>query len=164
MSRAEKRDFSNLAISTSISMTPKQILVRSCEARYLFVQTFNFLQTLEFKMASVFGVVTPLVVEIKNRFWPFFMKHPFKSIEDDSEGAFSFVPYDVLHNKDIRAYIYYNLEELGNVDKLDLYNKHLADGLGNLKPEYKVLQEKNFSHLMHFPLFDEVEWIWYIIS
>lgn len=57
---------------------------------------------------------------------------------------FSSVPYDVLHNEDIRAYIHYDLEELGNVDMLDVYIKHLADGLGNLKPKYKVLQDKGF--------------------
>lgn len=45
----------------------------------------------------------------------------------------------MLHNEDIRTYIHYDLKELGNVDMLDLYKKHLADGLGNLKPEYKVL-------------------------
>ncbi|XP_059066162.1 uncharacterized protein LOC131857518 [Cryptomeria japonica] len=95
-------------------------------------------------MASVFGVATPLVVEINDRVRLVFKKNPFKSVEDDPEGAFSSVPYDVLHNKDIRAYILCDLEEIGNVDMLDLYNKHLANGLGNLKPTYKVLQ-KNLS-------------------
>lgn len=96
-------------------------------------------------MASIFDIVTPLVVEIKDRAHPVFKKHPFKSIEDDLEGAFSFVPYDMLHNEDIKAYIPCDLEDLGNSDMLDLYNKHLVDNLGNLKLEYKVSQDKGFS-------------------
>lgn len=95
-------------------------------------------------MALVSGIATPLVVEIKDRACPIFKKHPFKSVEDDPIGEFSYVLYGVLHNEDIRAYIHYDLEELRNVDMLDLYNKHLSDGLGNLKPEYKALQDKGF--------------------
>lgn len=83
-------------------------------------------------MASTYGIATPLVVKIKDRAKPIFKKHPFKSIEDNLKGAFSLVPYGILHNKDIRAYIYCDLEEIGNSDMLNLYNKHLADSLGNL--------------------------------
>lgn len=90
-------------------------------------------------MALVSDIATPLVVEIKDRAHPVFKKRPFKLIKDDPEGAFSSVPYDVLHNEDIRAYIHYDREELGNVDVLDLYNKNLAANLGILKPKYKVL-------------------------
>lgn len=110
-------------------------------------------------MASTSSIGTPLVVEIKDRAQLVFKKHPLKSVEDDLEGAFSSVPYNMLLNEDIRAYIHCNLKELGNVDMLDLYNKHFADGLGNLKPEYKVLQDKGFSQFVHFLLFDEAEWI-----
>lgn len=110
-------------------------------------------------MASAFGIATSLVVEIKDNARPIFKKHPFKSVEDDPKGAFSSVPYDVLHNEDIRAYIHCDLEELGNTDMLDLYNNHFANSLGNLKLEYKVLQDKDFSQFVHFLLFDEVEWI-----
>lgn len=115
-------------------------------------------------MASSSRISTPLVVEIKDRARPIFKKHPFKSIEDNPKGAFSSVPYDVLHNEYIRACIHFDLEELGNMDMLNLYNKHLADSLGNLKLEYKVLQEKGFSQFIHFLLFDEVEWIRFILS
>lgn len=111
----------------------------------------------KFEMASVFGIATPLVIEIKDRARPIFKKRPFKSTEDDSEGAFSLVPYNILHNEDIRAYIHYDLKELSNTDMLDLYRKHLVDSLGNLKPKYKVLQDKGFSQFIHFPLFNEAE-------
>lgn len=85
-------------------------------------------------MASASKIVSPLVVEIKDRARPIFKKHLFKSIEDDSKGAFYSIPYGVLHNKDIRAYIHCDLEDLGSSNMLSLYNMHLADNLGNLKP------------------------------
>lgn len=106
-------------------------------------------------MASSSSISTPLVVKIKDRARPVFKKHPFKFVEDDPKGAFSLVPYDVLHNEDIRAYIHCDLAELDNNDMLNLYNKHLVDSLENLKPKYKVLQDKGFSQFIHFPLFDE---------
>lgn len=115
-------------------------------------------------MASVSGIVTPLVVKIKDRSLPVFKKHPFKLFEDDLAGVFSSTPYNVLHNEDIRAYIHCDLEELRNADMLDLYNKHLVNGLGNLEPEYKELHDKGLSQFVHLPLFDEVEWIHYIPS
>lgn len=96
-------------------------------------------------MASAFGIATPLVMEIKDRARDVFKKHPFKLVEDDLEGAFSLVLYDVLHNEYIRAYIHCDLKELDNADMLNLYKKHLMNSLSNLKPEYKVLQDKGFS-------------------
>lgn len=87
-------------------------------------------------MASTSRISTSLVVEIKDKARPIFKRHPFKFVEDDPEGAFSLVPYDVLYNEDIREYIHCDLEELGSVDMLSLYNKHLVDNLGNLKPKY----------------------------
>lgn len=118
----------------------------------------------KFKMASTSSIYIPLVMEIKDRAKPVFKKHPSKSIQDDLEGAFSSIPYDVLHNEYIRVYIHCDLGELGNVDMLNLYNKHLADSLGNLKLEFKVLQDKGFLQCVHFLLLDEAKWIWYILS
>lgn len=86
-----------------ISTTFEWILVPGCEARYLSIQTFSFLQTLGFEIASIYGITTPLVVEIKDRARLVFKKHPFKLVKDDLTGEFSSMPYDVLHNEDIRA-------------------------------------------------------------
>lgn len=85
-------------------------------------------------MASTSGIATPLFIDITKRDRPIFKRHPFKSIEDDLEHAFSSVLYGVLHNKDIRAYIYYNIKDLGNADMLSLNTKHMIDGMGNLNP------------------------------
>lgn len=95
-------------------------------------------------MAFVFIVVTLLVVEITKRASPMFKRHPFKSVEHDLEGAFSFFPYFVLHNENISPYIHCNIKEFGNANMLSLYNKHMMDGMGNLKPKFKTLQEMGF--------------------
>lgn len=89
-------------------------------------------------MAS-FGVATPLVIEVTDRARPKFKKHPFKSMEDHPNGAFSSVLFGVLHVEDIREYIRCNIEELGNVEMLSLYTQHMMDGMGNLKPDVKYL-------------------------
>lgn len=59
------------------------------------------------------SVATPLVVKITDWARPQFKKHPYKSMEDPN-GSFSYVSYGVLHVKDIRAYIHYSIEDLGN--------------------------------------------------
>lgn len=51
------------------------------------------------------GNATPLIVDITKRAQPNFKKHPYKLMEDDPQGAFSTVPYSVLHVEDIRVYI-----------------------------------------------------------
>lgn len=116
-------------------------------------------------MAS-FGssVATLLVVEIIDRERPQFKKHPYKSMEDDLNGSFSYVPYRVLNVEDIRAYIHYNIEEFGNAKILSLYTKHVMDGMGNLKPDFKSLKDKCFIQFVNFLIFDELEWVKYILS
>lgn len=73
------------------------------------------------------------------------------------------VPYNVLYNEDIRTYIHCDIEELGNANMLTLYNKHMADSLGNMKPKYKILHDKGITQFIHFLVFDEVEWVWYTL-
>lgn len=70
-----------------------------------------------------FEMATPLVVDITKISFPQFKKHPFKLIEIDLLGAFSSVPYVVLHVEDIRIYIHANLEEIGSSHLLNLYSK-----------------------------------------
>lgn len=110
----------------------------------LFILTQAICSYHIFVMASTSGIVTPLVVGITERARLVFKRNSFKSIEDDLEGAFSFIPYGVLHNVDIRPYIHYNIEEHGYVDILSLLTKHMMDGMGNLKSEFKSLQTKGF--------------------
>lgn len=57
---------------------------------------------------------------------------------------FSSVPHGMLHNEDIREYIHCNMKELGNVDMLSLYTKHIMDEMGNLKREFMSLHDKGF--------------------
>lgn len=62
---------------------------------------------------------TPLVVDITERAHPKFKKNPYKPIENNPQGAFSSVPYDVLHVEHISAYIHLNIEELGGSQLLN---------------------------------------------
>lgn len=94
--------------------------------------------------SSSSSVVTLLVVEITHRARLKFKKHPYKSMEDDLNSAFPFVPYRVLHVEYIRAYIHCNIEELGNIEMLSFYTKHMIDGMGNLKYDFRSLQDKGF--------------------
>lgn len=82
------------------------------------------------------GMIAALVVDIVDRERPKFKKHPYKSMEDDPQRAFFTVPYGVLRVQDIRAYIHYNFEELGNAKMLKLYTKHIVYDMGNLKPDF----------------------------
>lgn len=103
-------------------------------------------------MAST-GVATPLVVDVIERARPNFKKHPFKLMEDDPNGEFSSIPYGVLHVEDIRVYSHCNIEELGNTQMLKLYTNHMIDEMGNLKPEFKMLEKKGFTQFVNFPVF-----------
>lgn len=111
--------------------------------RYLFIYELS-VHTLIFEMALTYGIATPLVIEITERARHVYKKHSFKSFEDDPNRVFSYVPYGVLHNEDVREYIHYNIEELGNADMLSLYTKHMMDDFGNLIPNFKSLQDKGF--------------------
>lgn len=59
---------------------------------------------------------TPQVVDITKRNRYKFKKHPFVSMENDPEGAFSQTPFEVLHVEDIRAYIHYKFEFVGDLE------------------------------------------------
>lgn len=66
--------------------------------------------------------------------------------------------------EDIRVYSHCNIEELGNAQMLKLYIDHMIDRMGNLKPEFKMLEEKGFTQFVNFSDFDEPEWVRYILS
>lgn len=109
-------------------------------------------------------MATSLVVDITKRYCPKFKKYPFKSIEVDPLGAFSYIPYEVLHVKDIRAYIHTNLEETRGSQLSNLYSNHLLGGDYKIKLKFKVLEEKNCIQVANFSLFEEDEWVRYVLS
>lgn len=109
-------------------------------------------------------ITTSLVVYVIERKRPNFKKHPYKSVEDDPSGTFSSVANRVLNVEDIRAYIHCNIDELGSAQMLKLYTQHMIDGMGNLKLEFKLIEEKGFTQFIKFLVFDEPEWVRYILS
>lgn len=98
--REERKWFGNFNSDFSDSKENFSVLLWSKVFIYLGFQSF---QTLEFEMDLTSSVATILVVDIKDKARPIFKKHPFQLVEDDPEGAFSSVPYNILHNKDIRT-------------------------------------------------------------
>lgn len=110
------------------------------------------------------GIATSFVVKITERARPVFKKHPFKLVEDELNGAFSSIPYGVFHNEDIRAYIHCNIKKLDNLDILSMYAKHMVDDFGNLKSNFKNLEDKDCIQFVHFPVFDKPEWVRYVLS
>lgn len=52
-------------------------------------------------MAYAYSISTPLVIKVKDRTHPIFKKHPYKSMEVDPVGAFSFILHDVLYVDDV---------------------------------------------------------------
>lgn len=91
------------------------------------------------------SIATPLVVDVTKRARPIFKKHPYESMGDDMSSAFSSISYRLLHVEGIRAYIHCNIEELGRAQILNLYTKHMIDGMGSLKPKFKSIEEKGFA-------------------
>lgn len=85
----------------------------------------NILNPNFLRMTSSSSIDTPLVVEVSERERLQFKNNPFKSIEDDPNGAFASMPHGVLHVDDVRDYIHCNIEEIGNEAILSLYNNHL---------------------------------------
>lgn len=106
----------------------------------------------------------PLVVEVKDKPRPKFKWHPYKSVETKPLGAFSSVPYRVLHKEDIRAYIHENIEELGSSQIMNLYSHHIIGEDFIVKPKFQTLEEKKLMQFVKFPIFGENEWVRYILS
>lgn len=109
-------------------------------------------------------MATPLVVDVKDRPHLKFKWHPFKSVETEPLGEFLSVLYGVLHIEDIRAYIHENIKESGSSQLLNLYSNHIVGEYFYVKPEFKTLEEKKFMQIVKFPMFEENEWVWYILS
>lgn len=57
----------------------------------------------KFPEMALSSIDIPLVVQIYDQPRPQFKRCPFKFIEDDPNGAFSSMPYGVLHIHDVRA-------------------------------------------------------------
>lgn len=81
---------------------------------------------------------TPDIYDVNERTHYKFKKHPYKSMEDDPEGAFSQTPHGVLHVEDIRAYIHCKLELIDNtqiIKRLREMVEGIASGQAGAKPE-----------------------------
>lgn len=99
----------------------------------------------EISEMAAYSTATPLVVDITERARPNFKIHIFISMENDSKGAFSLVPYGVLHIEDVRVYTHFLIKELGSSNLLNLYDNQFSDGSSMLKSKFQVLENKGFT-------------------
>ena len=68
--------------------------------------------------------------------------YPYISLVDDPLGAFSQVLNNVLHVEDIRGYIHYKIESIGDFDIHKNLKKICRNDL-SLKPEFAYLERLN---------------------
>jgi hypothetical protein len=92
-------------------------------------------------------MATTLVVDIEDRPHPKFKWNPFKFVEVEPLGAFSFVPHGVLHVEEIKFYVHANIEELRRTNMLNLYSKKMLGENFSLKLAYEVFEEKGFAQI-----------------
>lgn len=108
-------------------------------------------------------MATLVVFDVTKRKRYVFKKHPFKSMLDDLEGAFSRTLMGVMHIDDIRAYIYCKKEPIG----LDRIRSHIET---MMNPNMSFKDE--FTHFTNHPIieyvtayeFYELEWIKILLS
>ena len=100
-------------------------------------------------------------VSDKNRYT--FKRHPFISFLDDTIGAFSKVPKNVLHVEDIRSYIHCKFESIGDA-KIHKELEKMCNNILTLKREYASLNELNLVKYMFYIEFNNHEWTRIILS
>ena len=77
-------------------------------------------------------------------------------------GAQSQIPPKVLLINDICTHFKSTIQEIGTLDMDNALAKLCMDG--NLKPEFKHLEVKGLTHILHFPRNFQVKWMRYILS
>ena len=86
-----------------------------------------------------------------------FKKHPFVSLLDDPVGAFSQVLKNVLHVEDIRSYIHWKIERIGDEEIQKDLRKMCNNDL-SLKSEYAHIEDLNLVKYMFYKKIDNHEW------
>lgn len=115
------------------------------EARKVFIsESYSLLRSFAY-----FSMDTLHLVDVTDRPWPEFKRHPFKSEETDPVSALSSVPYGVLHVEDVRSFYHCKLEDMGVSFIYDQY-RWLCDNKGILKEQFKSVAEKGFHHAGNF--------------
>lgn len=75
----------------------------------------------------------------------------------DSHGVQSQIPPKVLLINDIRTHFKCTVQEIGTLDMDNALDELCVDG--TLKPEFKHLETKGLTHILHFPRNFKLKWI-----
>lgn len=108
-------------------------------------------------------IANPTVVENIKRPRPFFKIIPKIAKMDDSIGAFSKIPKGVAFAKDPRAYIPYNIEDLGSENIKNMFMNVITNKQGVIKPKHKIVEDLGFVDILHMPEFED-ETVRYVLS
>lgn len=114
------------------------------------------------KVIMAMPISTPVLVEDIKEPQPEFKIHPTKAGEINMIDALSSVPSIVLLVEDIRSYIHYKLEELG-----EKFIRKEFKGLcvnDQFKVEYLPLKTKGLSNAIDFPDQSHFNWVRYVLS
>lgn len=102
-------------------------------------------------------IANPTVVEVKNHPRPIFKPCLHIATLYDFVGAFLHVLEGVINVEDVRAYIYFQIEDLGTSIIKIMYMNKLMGNFGKIKPKYKHIEELGFTGLLDIPkLEDEI--------
>lgn len=74
---------------------------------------------------------------------------------EDSVASFSRVPEVVVYVEDVRACIHYHIEDLGTSDIKGMYMSKLMGNSGNIKLEYKHIEDLGFTDILDIPKFKD---------
>ena len=80
----------------------------------------------------------------------------------DKVGALSSIPPRVLFVTDIYLFQHRKIDEIGNFQLQEAYEELCVDG--KLKDEFKHLETKGLTHVVHFPKEFKNDWIRIFLS
>lgn len=108
-------------------------------------------------------VENPTVVKNIKRRRPIFKIIPQIAKVDDFVGEFSKIPKGVTFIEGPRAYIHYNIEDLGSEEMKNMFIKVITNNHGVIKPKQNIVKDLGFVDILYILEFED-EIIRYVIS
>lgn len=93
-------------------------------------------------------VANPTIIEVKDHPKPIFKWYLHAATLDNSIGTFFHVLEGVVYVKDVRSYIHYHIEDLGNSDIKSMYMSELMVDSRNIKQEYQHIVDLGFTGIL----------------
>lgn len=108
-------------------------------------------------------IANPTIVKVKDHPRLIFKWFMYLATLDDSDGTFSHVLEGVIYFEDVRAYIHYDIEDLGTNDIKSMYMSGLIAYSRKIKHEYQHIEILWFIKILDIPKFKD-EIVRYVLS